>query len=769
MKRFKGFAPGKIVVPNRTLSLPRDCLTPSGAALRSLARLSLSDESRTAWRMPEEYYVVAMDLLQRYASCVLSNSYLAAFKACLQGIKRYDGDLVDAVYEPPKEHSKALHKCLTLGMLRRVGDTYGLHYCPHKALQKRFEGARKDMEGRLNHPDPLDKSLWICPKEDAMQMPLSNMDASLQGYMCVEHGCSLLCQQEHQRIQSLEIPDVEEEDWPDDIMVCQIHHHPYNAPLRRKELRKKGSHCPTCHRKLTKELFTRKDKERGYFSDTDDDEEDVLFVGRLDVDDDDEKLPTFTGKRHLAEDTVALMAQCGTPSTKGPPVIRQSFSDPCTRTHLEQVKNERMERLRNSLGNLVELWKELEPYVKSMDDMKPLLMSCGRPSLATGSEDPVLIHVPLNIQLRNTTKMHDYQEEAVKTMSNTSGCIILPCGTGKTIIALALCQGVLPAHKVILIVAHSHFSARENFLTGVRKHLNIPESLVVVVDGCTRLSMKKLFRARIIITTYSFYNPRGKKVNAVARKYLHDIQKEKIIMDEVHHLENEVGDRAVLDEAVKMYGLTATQRSTSTDLYIKYFPTRYTKIPSEIPQGIIELPIVQFVGINCTLPHGFKSDVIHQAEAHGSLPEIQGAALNLLNRYSSNTGVIVTSHYKKPFVDLKKQLTTKYSYMDGDMKFSHRRIAVDQFIRGETNILMTTSVGSEGLNVHRATMSIQISWYFGDNTGYRVLQSAGRLMRMGGGAAVYVFLYAKNVPRISSYAMTCAEYLQDHGYTTRLC
>lgn len=166
----------------------------------------------------------------------------------------------------------------------------------------------------------------------------------------------------------------------------------------------------------------------------------------------------------------------------------------------------------------------------------------------------------LEIDLKKTTVIRSYQEKALSKMFGgsraKSGIIVLPCGSGKTLVGITASCTI---RKSTIVFCDSNISA-DQWYDQFKKYTNISPKNLYVFNSDTKINLPSdSSSACVLITTYSI-NVAGKsRIVQEATKKIYEREWGLMIMDEVQSLVAETIS-TVIDKinAHTKLGLTAT-------------------------------------------------------------------------------------------------------------------------------------------------------------------------------------------------------------------
>lgn len=351
---------------------------------------------------------------------------------------------------------------------------------------------------------------------------------------------------------------------------------------------------------------------------------------------------------------------------------------------------------------------------------------------------------------KNEIELRDYQKEALTKwrINNRRGCIVLPTGTGKTVIALGAIKETFTSTLIIVPT----LNLVEQWYEVVGKILKDPHQLGKLGGGVEEIRS-------ITITTYdSAYL----KSSYLGNKF------EFLIFDEVHHLASDkyslIGEQFI---SPLRLGLTATierEDGKHMDIYklvgnvvynkdfhdmskdnhlakfrlkkikINMLPEesiQYNKAMNEYKRLLRESKI--FFPIRLEKLIMLSGNNVNLRKALLLRNEAQDIALNshakvleletILNQNSIKKIIIFTVHTKLAYIISNRFLIPVITHRT---KNDERNQILDNFKKGQYKIIVTTKVLDEGTDVPDANMGIILS---GTGSKREFVQRLGRLLR----------------------------------------
>lgn len=350
----------------------------------------------------------------------------------------------------------------------------------------------------------------------------------------------------------------------------------------------------------------------------------------------------------------------------------------------------------------------------------------------------------------NITELRDYQKEALKSWlnNNKKGCIILPTGAGKTMIAL---HAIMISNDPTLIVVPT-LNLMDQWVNSIKKILNDKEEVGSLGGGEENIKS-------ITVTTYdSAYL----KSSYLGNKF------KLLIFDEVHHLASNkytlIGEQFISPYRL---GLTATierednkhvdiYRLVGKIVYKKYFDELSEKkylskfkvkkisinmLPSEVIQYNKKIHEYKKLLKECNIFYPIKLEKliilsgnnvkIRKAlllrnesleialNSHAKILELE----KLLKENTTDKIIIFTVHTKLAYKISNRFLVPVITHKT---KNEERNDILNKFKKNNYRVIATTRVLDEGVDVPDANMGIILS---GTGSKREFIQRLGRILR----------------------------------------
>jgi DNA or RNA helicases of superfamily II len=398
---------------------------------------------------------------------------------------------------------------------------------------------------------------------------------------------------------------------------------------------------------------------------------------------------------------------------------------------------------------------------------------------------------PLDIELRENFAdsgekfiLRDYQKDAAQVFYASgsemggSGVIVLPCGSGKTIIGMAA-MALVKAHTLILTPS---VTAARQWIREILQKTNLKKEQVKEYSG----DLKEI--GPVTIATYQILTQRKRKskkqeetdneilenkkleVDEFTNFSLFEAQKWGLmIYDEVHLLPAPVFRFSADMQATRRLGLTATlirEDHKETEVFSLIGPKKF-----DIPWRILEAQgwIAQAKCHELRVPMGTELRMAYavappreKIAIAGCNPEKFDVVKKLLEKHNEEGDrILIIGQYIEQLENLVKEIDTPL--ITGKTPNKERDIIYEKFRKGEIRILTVSKVGNFAIDLPDASVLIQISGTFGSRQ--EEAQRLGRILRpkKDGRQALFYSVVTKD-SREQEFAMNRQLFLAEQGY-----
>lgn len=402
---------------------------------------------------------------------------------------------------------------------------------------------------------------------------------------------------------------------------------------------------------------------------------------------------------------------------------------------------------------------------------------------------------PLPIELRDTTlagkkfELRDYQKEAAQVFfasgseKGGSGVIVLPCGSGKTVIGLAA-MALIQTKTLILT---PNISASRQWIREICDKTNLTIDQVKEYSG----EVKEI--GPVTVATYQILTQRkrvkkpGEESNTENLEMSDEEVKKELanfplfsqqkwglmIYDEVHLLPAPVFRLSTEMQATRRLGLTATlvrEDHKETEVFSLIGPKKYDipwrvleaqgwiasadcneiRIPmeAELKMKYALAPVREKITLASTNPE--KNDIVHRL-------------LNYFNKPDDR--ILIIGQYIEQLEGLSKELDIPL--ITGKTANKDREKLYAAFRDGSLKNLMVSKVGNFAIDLPDANVLIQISGTFGSRQ--EEAQRLGRVLRpkQDGGTAHFYSIVTQD-SKEQEFAMNRQLFLTEQGYAYKI-
>lgn len=368
----------------------------------------------------------------------------------------------------------------------------------------------------------------------------------------------------------------------------------------------------------------------------------------------------------------------------------------------------------------------------------------------------------LPLGLRDVTRagrplrVRDYQRDAARAfLAGGHGVVVLPCGAGKTVVALAA-MAELCTSTLILCTSTS---AVHQWLRELRDKTDLPDESV----GAYTAARKDV--RPVTVTTYSML------VRRVGDAFPHfDIFDRGnwglIVYDEVHLLPAPIFRITADLQARRRLGLTATlvrEDGKESDVYSLIGPKRYDVPWREMESGgwIARATCVE---VRLDLPPAWR---LAMAAAEEPSQAYRLAAENTrkltvarhLVESHPNDRVLCVGQYRRQVRALSEALGAPC--VTGETADVERERLYGAFRAGELRVLVASKVANYSLDLPDASVLVQISGAFGSRQ--EEAQRLGRILRPKDRQAIFYTLVTRDSPE-QRFAWNRQLFLAEQGY-----
>ncbi len=385
---------------------------------------------------------------------------------------------------------------------------------------------------------------------------------------------------------------------------------------------------------------------------------------------------------------------------------------------------------------------------------------------------PVDDQIPLkkgekvDISLKDNFKAREYQEMAVTSLLGNGekgtgfGTIVLPCGSGKTIVGL-VAMSRLQTRTLILC---PNVQSVHQWINEIRSKTNLDPSLIGEYSG----DVKEI--KPITVSTYQILTYRKPGED----EYLHfsllrDGNWGFIIYDEVHMLPAPVFRITAELQSVYRLGLTATlirEDGREDEVFSLVGPKRFDTPWSELAeQGYIAEAYCHEIRVSLREEDEVKYALAKKREkyriASTNINKLEVVAY-LVKKHSSDS-ILVIGQYIEQLEDIQKRF--KWPIVTGKTSNKARDEIYQKFRDKEIKVLIVSKVANFAIDLPDCSVAIQVSGTFGSRQ--EEAQRLGRILRPKEKES-HFYTIITEFSEEEEFAMNRQKFLSEQGYSYNL-
>jgi len=389
--------------------------------------------------------------------------------------------------------------------------------------------------------------------------------------------------------------------------------------------------------------------------------------------------------------------------------------------------------------------------------------------------DPMMVSMRENmLSDGNPFLLRKYQQEAAQVFYSAgsekggSGVIVLPCGSGKTVIGMAAMALV---GKRTLVLTPNITAARQ-WIREILDKTTLTESQVCEYSG----EVKEI--GEVTIATYQILTQRKSKGDAEAGEmsYFNIFSQHKwglIIYDEVHLLPAPVFRMSAEMQATRRLGLTATlvrEDGKETEVFSLIGPKKY-----DIPWRVLEqqgwIAKANCNEIRIPMPPETKmqyavAEMRDKIRIASCNIEKMNVVRQLIDFHQEDSDrILVIGQYLEQLDDFAQRFAMPL--ITGKTPNKERDKLYAGFRSGAIKALMVSKVGNFAIDLPDANILIQISGTFGSRQ--EEAQRLGRVLRpKKDGRPAHFYTLVTRDSREQEFAMNRQLFLTEQGYAYRI-
>jgi DNA excision repair protein ERCC-3 len=375
----------------------------------------------------------------------------------------------------------------------------------------------------------------------------------------------------------------------------------------------------------------------------------------------------------------------------------------------------------------------------------------------------------LEIELRSERfTLRDYQEDAAETFyfsgseRGGSGVIVLPCGSGKTIVGLTAMALVSQSTLILTTSRTSMQQWRRELL----------DKTTLQADQIVEYQSDEKQIGPVTLTTYQMLTYRPDKTEDFPHLRLFEAHNWGLIVyDEVHMLPAPVFRITAEVQARRRLGLTATlirEDGREGDVFSLIGPKKYDAPWRDLEsRGWIAKALC--TEVRCRLPRAQRMEyATAPPRAKFRLASENPAKLELTKRiliHHKDAPVLIIGQYLEQLQAIAKQL--KAPLVTGKTPQRERERLYGEFREGSLRTLVLSKVGNYALDLPDAEVLVQVSGTFGSRQ--EEAQRLGRVLRpKPDGRPAHFYTLVSRETDEEDFAHHRQLFLTEQGYSYRI-
>ena len=401
--------------------------------------------------------------------------------------------------------------------------------------------------------------------------------------------------------------------------------------------------------------------------------------------------------------------------------------------------------------------------------IKQLLLEAGWP---VKDEVALTDGEPLEINLKTQTSsgaplvIRDYQTSAAKALVGDKGpgtgfgTIVLPCGSGKTIVGMQ----IMDMLKTSTLIITTNISAVHQWIDELLDKTNLS------ADNISEYTGESKDIKPVTVATYQVLTWRPDREGPFPHFSLfHERPWGLIIYDEVHMLPAPVFRVVAELQAVRRVGLTATLvREDGCEGYVFSLvgPKRY-----DVPWKELErdkwIASAECIEVRIDLPDYKEIDyaVAGAREKHkiaSQNPDKLPLVKQIVNKYTQDK-ILVIGQYLEQLAEIAKELGAPI--ITGKTPTAERDKIYGDFRKGNIRVLVVSKVANFAIDLPDASLAIQVSGTFGSRQ--EEAQRLGRILRPKERTSRFFTLITRNTVE-EEFSSNRQKFLAEQGYSYRI-
>ena len=371
----------------------------------------------------------------------------------------------------------------------------------------------------------------------------------------------------------------------------------------------------------------------------------------------------------------------------------------------------------------------------------------------------------LRFDLKDTVEVRDYQKDSVDAFLSSGGygTIVLPCGSGKTIVGIETAVRL----KTNTLILCPNVSSVHQWIRELLDKTTLTEDQIGEYSG-EKKTIKPVTVCTYQVLTYRTKNEKAEETDPVYPHFslFSDNNWGLVIYDEVHMLPAPVFRITAELQSIYRLGLTATlirEDGREDEVFSLVGPKRYDTPWAELTQkGYIAKAYCHEVRI--PLPHTLeleyalatKKDKYRIASQN---PLKIKVAQEILKNHQGES-IIIIGQYLEQLQVFKEHFG--YPMITGSTSNKKRDELYDKFRRGEEKVMIVSKVANFAVDLPDASVAIEISGSFGSRQ--EEAQRLGRILRPKARDS-HFYTIVTEYSQEEEFASNRQKFLSEQGYS----
>ena len=371
----------------------------------------------------------------------------------------------------------------------------------------------------------------------------------------------------------------------------------------------------------------------------------------------------------------------------------------------------------------------------------------------------------LSFDLKDTVEVRDYQKDSVDAFLSSGGygTIVLPCGSGKTIVGIETAVRL----KTNTLILCPNVSSVHQWIRELLDKTTLTEDQIGEYSG-EKKTIKPVTVCTYQVLTYRTKNEKAEEMDPVYPHFslFSDNNWGLVIYDEVHMLPAPVFRITAELQSIYRLGLTATlirEDGREDEVFSLVGPKRYDTPWAELTQkGYIAKAYCHEVRI--PLPHTLeleyalatKKDKYRIASQN---PLKIKVAQEILKNHQGES-IIIIGQYLEQLQVFKEHFG--YPMITGSTSNKKRDELYDKFRRGEEKVMIVSKVANFAVDLPDASVAIEISGSFGSRQ--EAAQRLGRILRPKARDS-HFYTIVTEYSQEEEFASNRQKFLSEQGYS----